>query len=124
MENRSLGKHIIAEFIGCPRDVLDNLNYLVDCLVEAAKRSGSEVVGVEYHKFKPQGVTAIVLVKESHLAIHTWPEHNYAALDIFTCGSTDPWKAYEYLVKMLKPKFVSVIELKRGLIMNFRGAII
>jgi len=75
------------------------------------------VCGEVFHKFSPHGVTGVVVVKESHISIHTWPEYGYASIDIFTCGNnSNPWKAYQYIVETLKPKRVQVIELKRGIL--------
>ena len=114
-ETRELGRHIIAEFMGCPQGILDDLELLKKVLIEAANRSGSQVVTNTFFKFKPQGVSGVVVIKESHISIHTWPEYGYAAVDIFTCGSTaDPWKAYEFLKEKLSPLHVSVLEVRRG----------
>ncbi|RLF17668.1 MAG: adenosylmethionine decarboxylase [Thermoprotei archaeon] len=112
---RELGRHIIAEFIGCPREILDDVELLRNLLIEAANRAGSQVVTETFFKFRPQGVSGVVVIKESHLSVHTWPEYGYAAIDIFTCGSNvDPWKAYGFLRERLKPSHVSVIEVRRG----------
>ncbi|MCD6509109.1 MAG: adenosylmethionine decarboxylase [Thermoprotei archaeon] len=122
MTGRELGRHIIAEFIGCPPSVLDDIEVLKEELVKAAEIAGATVLGDAFHKFKPYGVTGVVIVGESHLSIHTWPEYGYAALDIFTCGNhVDPWKAYEVLKEVLKPKYVSVMELRRGVDVGIRN---
>ncbi len=114
-ENRELGRHIIAEFLGCSSEVLNDIKALRKELIKAAERAGATIVEEAFHKFEPQGVSGIVIIGESHLSIHTWPEYGYAAVDIFTCGEyADPWKAYEELKSVLKPKYVSVMEVKRG----------
>ena len=114
-EERGLGKHLVADFLGCPAEVLDDIETLRELLLQAAEAAGSHVIGERAYKFSPQGASVVILVEESHLAIHTWPEYGYAAVDIFTCGAhTDPWRALEMLKKVLKPKCVSVMEIRRG----------
>ena len=84
-------------------------------LIEAAKKSGSQPLEVTIHKFSPQGITGVVLLAESHITIHTWPEINYLAIDIFTCGEkVMPHKALNYLKKEFQPKRVEIREIKRG----------
>ena len=74
-----------------------------------------QVVDVAFRKFEPYGVSGVVVISESHLAIHTWPEYGYAAIDLFTCGDkADPWKAFEYLLDYFKPKRITTMEIKRG----------
>ena len=112
---KGLGRHLIVEVWGVDAELLDDEARLRRMLVEAAKRAGGKIMGVLFHKFEPQGVTGVVAIAESHISIHTWPEYGYAAIDIFTCGShVDPWKAFEYSLKELKPKNVNVFEIKRG----------
>ncbi|RLG52572.1 MAG: S-adenosylmethionine decarboxylase proenzyme [Thermoproteota archaeon] len=114
---RNLGRHLILEFYGCPKELLDSIEYIRDALVKAAKEANATVLSNTFHKFNPQGITGVVVISESHLSIHTWPEYGYAAVDIFTCGDhTDPWAAYEILVRALKPRRVTVTEMKRGIL--------
>ncbi|MEM4449877.1 MAG: adenosylmethionine decarboxylase [Nitrososphaerota archaeon] len=89
-------------------------------LKEAAKAARVEVVGEYSKKFDgPGGVSAILIIKESHLSIHTWPEHGYAAIDIYTCGkSIDPWIALELIKEELQPETATIMEVKRGLMIN------
>jgi len=113
---KAIGRHIIVEAFGCSREVLDNPMLLRKTLIDAARKANMEICGEIFHEFNPQGVTGVVVVKESHLSIHTWPEFGYASIDIFTCGSySDPWKAYDCIIKALRPKSVQVMELKRGI---------
>jgi S-adenosylmethionine decarboxylase len=84
----ALGRHLLIELHECDRSALDDLDLVRDTLVEAAYRLGSTILDVSTHKFDPVGVTAIVMISESHLSVHTWPEHGYAAMDIFTCSKT------------------------------------
>ena len=84
-------------------------------LKEAAERAGGTVLDVTSHKFTPQGVTALALLSESHISIHTWPEHGYSAVDVFTCGShTNPQLACDFLKKSLECTGESVKVLERG----------
>jgi len=118
----NIGRHIIADFRGCSFSVLSDVKVLREELIKAAKTAGATVLGDVFHKFGDRGVTGIAIVGESHLSIHTWPEHGYVAVDIFTCGDhADPWKAYESLKKVLKPKYVGVMELKRGINFDVRN---
>lgn len=114
---KELGKHLIFELYNCDPTALDDTEKLEATLIRAAEEAGMKVCGSAFHKFNPHGVTGIVIVAESHLSIHTWPEYCYAALDIFTCGErSNPWKAYSEIAKVLKPKNVNVVEVKRGLL--------
>ena len=107
------GRHLIAELWGAKH--LDNPKLIEDVLVEAAKIAGATVLHSHIHTFDGGGgVTGVVLLSESHISIHTWPERDYAAIDIFMCGSCDPSKAEEYIVGKLLPKRVSSQTLRRG----------
>lgn len=77
-----------AELYGCDKDALDDVAQIQSLMLEAARVAGATVVSSQFHKFAPQGVSGVVLIAESHIAIHTWPERGYAALDLFTCGDT------------------------------------
>jgi S-adenosylmethionine decarboxylase len=115
----ALGRHLLLELKDCNEEALNDLDYLQKLLVAAAEESGATIVGKAFHQFSPQGVTGAVLIAESHILIHTWPEHNYAAVDIFTCGdSVKPEVAAERLIKELDAKNSTVIELKRGVLAN------
>ena len=112
---KSLGKHLLVEFYGCNKKKLNDLKFIEEAMTEAAKESKSTIVQVVFHKFSPHGVSGVVVVAESHLAIHTWPEHGYAAVDLFTCGEeTDPWAAFYYLSDKLEAKIRTTLELNRG----------
>lgn len=117
MDFKGLGRHLIVEVFGVNPKLLDDEEKLKEILIQSALEAGGKICGVLFHKFEPQGVTGLVLIAESHISIHTWPEHGYAAMDIFTCGSNvNPWKAFHYSVQELKPRNVNVVEVKRGLI--------
>lgn len=111
----ALAKHLLLELRECNREALDDLDFLKRTLHQAAHELGVTVLGDAFHRFEPQGVSGIVFVAESHLAIHTWPEHGYAAVDIFTCGdSFQPDSVAHFLIQQLGAKSPSAIELKRG----------
>lgn len=109
-----LGKHLIVELQGCDSRKLECAEEVERLLVEAAKSSGLTIMGVKSHFFNP-GTTSVVIVGESHLTIHTWPEYGYAAVDIFVCGDRDPLKALGVIVEGLKPRKVRALKLRRGL---------
>lgn len=111
-----MGRHFIFELFGCDGIILDDLAKIEGALVAGAEKAGVTVVGKVFHKFAPQGVTGVVIIAESHISIHTWPELGYAAVDIFTCSErTDPMKAFEVISALLKPSTTSVMEIKRGM---------
>lgn len=84
-------------------------------MVAAAKAAGATVLESVFHRFEPMGVSGVVVIAESHLAVHAWPEHRYAAVDLFTCGaSVDPWRACEFLRGALGAEVVRTKELRRG----------
>jgi S-adenosylmethionine decarboxylase len=112
----ALGRHLLLELKICNKEVLDDLNFLRECLNEAAVQSGATVVGESFYHFSPQGVSGVVNIAESHIAVHTWPEYGYAAVDVFTCGSdVDPEKAARLITEKLEAKSHSLIELRRGI---------
>ena len=97
-----LGRHLLVEYFDCNQAKLTDLAEVEGLMIQAATVSGATVIESTFHPFAPQGVSGVVIVKESHLTIHTWPELNYAAVDIFTCGNTaNPWKAFEFLKEQL-----------------------
>jgi S-adenosylmethionine decarboxylase len=84
---RPLGMHVLLDLWGVAPALLDDLESLAALLVGAAERGGARVVDARFNKFQPQGVSGVVVIAESHLALHTWPEHGLAAVDVFTCGN-------------------------------------
>jgi len=114
-QEKPLGVHCILELFGCPSELLDDLNFIERAIEEGSKAARSSLIHITSHKFSPQGVTAVGLLAESHLSVHTWPERNYAAVDIFTCGErTQPEHACELLVQLFQPKQYSLLVLSRG----------
>jgi len=113
----ALGKHLLLELKDCDKEVLNDLSFLKRVLLAAADEAGATVLGESFHQFNPHGVSGVVIIAESHLTIHTWPEYGYAAVDIFTCGgSVKPGRAAEILVGKLRAKDHSIIEMQRGLL--------
>ena len=117
----ALGRHLLLELRECDVALLDNLAYLENALVSAAIESGATVIDKSFHQFAPQGVSGVVLIAESHLSLHTWPEHAYAAVDIFTCGTTVKIEvAADALIRQLGSKDPSLLEVKRGILVRER----
>ena len=111
-----LGQHLIVEYTGCNCDILDNSEKLEKALCEAVRQAGATIVNTTFHRYNPQGVSGVVVIAESHMSIHTWPEYGYAAVDFFTCGDEcDPKLAHEYMEKALECSGADVKELKRGM---------
>lgn len=121
----TLGRHLLAEFYDCDPNVLNNVNLIERVMTEAADKAGATVVTKNFHHFSPYGVSGVVVIAESHLAIHTWPEHGYAAVDLFTCGdSVDPVVSYNYLREHFNAGTAFYSELKRGLLNHESGMLI
>jgi S-adenosylmethionine decarboxylase len=113
----ALGKHLLLELKDCNKEVLDDLDFLKNTLLTAATEAGAMVLEESFHRFNPQGVSGVVVIAESHLFIHTWPEHGYAAADIFTCGnSVQSGKAAEILIEKLGCKNHSTTNIQRGIL--------
>ena len=112
-----LGIQLMLELKQCNPQLLDDLPYIKDTLTLAADEVGAHVVGESFHQFDPHGVTGILAIAESHICIHTWPEHGYAAVDVFTCGTSfEPRRAAQILIERLESKESSLTELKRGIV--------
>jgi len=112
---KALGRHILVEFIGCSSEILNDVSIIEKEMVQGAQESGATVINSTFHHFSPYGVSGVVVIQESHLAIHTWPEFGYAAVDLFTCGDTvDPWISFDYLKQKFKAQQHSAIEMYRG----------
>lgn len=111
----ALGRHLLIELQDCNSEVLNDLAFIKEAMITAAVDCGAVVLGDSFHRFSPQGVSGVVVIAESHLSIHTWPEYGYAAVDIFTCGTVVvPEKAAETLIEKLESKNPSVTEIQRG----------
>lgn len=112
---KSLGWHILVEFIGCSSEILNDVGAVEKSMVDAAQEAGATVIQSSFHHFSPFGISGVVVIQESHLAIHTWPEYQYAAVDLFTCGeSVDPWVSFDLLKNAFKAQNHSAVEMHRG----------
>src|SRR5262249_2686547 len=110
---KAIGRHIILEMWGGQN--LDSVATAEDDLRDMVQAMEVMLLGLRVYPFSPIGVTGIAVVSESHLAIHTWPEHGYAAVDIFTCGEPrDPQAAVQVLHRLYDPERVGVMEINRG----------
>src|SRR5271165_5494564 len=110
------GTHIICELSGCDARTLTDVERVRSIMVAAAQEANAEILKTAFHRFQPQGVSGVVVIAESHLSIHTWPEAGYAAVDFYTCGDhTDPWRACEYAAQHLGAQTMLTTEVKRGI---------
>jgi len=115
----ALGRHLLIELFDCDPDVINNLEAVKGALVEAARRAQATIVDVVFHEFNPFGISGVVVIAESHLSIHTWPEYRYAAVDIFSCGDVlQPEVAASYLVEQFAAERTSIVEMQRGMFLN------
>ncbi|MBI4691803.1 MAG: S-adenosylmethionine decarboxylase proenzyme [Nitrospirae bacterium] len=113
----ALGKHLLIELKDCNPEILKDLEKVRNAMVSAAKRARATIIDVSFHEFSPFGISGMVVIAESHLSIHTWPEYGYAAVDIFTCGDIiKPEAAAQFLIEKFKCKNPSVVEMKRGIL--------
>ena len=106
---------MLVELRDCDANALDDLQNVESTLIDTARRIGATIIGYAFHQFSPQGVTGVVIIAESHICIHTWPEHNYAAVDIFTCGDTSRLdEATRHIAEAFRSQDLSVVTLQRG----------
>lgn len=113
----ALGTHLLVELRDCNPTILRNLEEVRDALVSAAKEAKATIIDISFHEFNPFGISGMVVIAESHLSIHTWPEYNYAAVDIFTCGDViKPEVAAASIIERFECKNPSMVEMKRGIL--------
>jgi S-adenosylmethionine decarboxylase len=121
MNIEQLGRHILVEYYNCDKEILKDHELIEKYMNEAARRSKATIVTSCFHQFNPWGVSGAVIIQESHLTIHTWPEYGYASVDLFTCGdSVNPWIGFNYLQDVLKAERSESIEIARGNIEKIR----
>jgi spermidine synthase len=108
------GQHLIIDAYECKEDILNNAVQLEELLTKAIDQLGMEILSTHFHSFSPQGVTGVIGISTSHFSIHTWPEHGYAALDLYTCGNQDIWPALNAILHKIQAKHTDVYELSRG----------
>jgi len=113
----ALGQHLLVELRDCNKQILNDIEQTRDFMIAAAKEAMATVIGAHFHEFSPHGISGVVIIAESHLSIHTWPEYAYAAVDVFTCGDVlQPSVAADYLIAKFQSTNPSVIEVKRGML--------
>jgi S-adenosylmethionine decarboxylase len=116
MNMDTMGRHVISELWGCNAEKLNDMKFIEETFVDAALRSGAEVREVAFHKFAPHGVSGVVIISESHLTIHSFPEHGYASVDVYTCGDRiDPNVAANFIAEALEAETRENVELPRGM---------
>lgn len=114
---KSLGRHVLLELWGCRRELLNDVARVQEILLEAAQRARCTIIDKVSHGFSPYGVSVVVLIAESHLSIHTWPEHDYAAVDIFTCGeSLQPEEVNSYFISEFGAVRHTTMDIPRGIL--------
>jgi len=112
---RSCGTHLIADLYGIDSEKLSDLHSIEDLLKRSALAAGARIVYSHFHPFGPgQGITGVVLLAESHISIHTWPETEFAAVDVFMCGNAEPRRALDLIRQSLAPASVKVQDITRG----------
>ncbi len=117
MKTEQLGRHILVEYYNCDENILNDHKLIEELMVTAAEKANATVVESVFHMFNPYGVSGAVVISESHLTIHTWPEYGYASVDLYTCGeSVNPWVAFDYLTEELKAEKSESTEVSRGMI--------
>lgn len=108
------GIHYLIDLQGCKPELLSNKQLLASTMEAAARDAGATVVETLLHQFNPHGLSGVVVIAESHLAVHTWPEHNYAAIDIFTCGNPEiAEQIYLNIKKQFLPKECKLSKIER-----------
>ncbi len=112
---KTLGRHVIAELFGCDAAAIDDVPGVHEAMLQSASAIGATVVASAFHRYAPEGVSGTLLIAESHLSIHTWPEHGYVAVDIFTCGGLDPRPGLNLLAHAFGATDSRMQEIVRGL---------
>ncbi len=121
---KALGQHLLIELHECDPGTLNDLSAIRQTMLDAARTVCATVIGITEHRFFPQGVTVVVVIAESHLSIHTWPEHCYAAVDVFTCGDgLQTSIVVDLLSERLGAGHVSAVEVQRGLVSEHGGRV-
>jgi len=110
----SLGHHLIVDLYGCNSEKMETVGPVKDIVIKAARAAGATIVDEKFHQFSPFGVTGILVLAESHLAVHTWPEIGYCAIDLFTCGKTDNPAALEVIKAGFEATECIAVEINRG----------
>jgi len=113
---KTIGRHIIAEFYGVAEELISKKDKVQNIIEEIVEKAELTKIGSVYKQFKPYGVTGIVLIAESHISVHTWPEYKLMNVDIFTCGSLEKAdKALQLFIEKFKPEKYRHHIIDRGL---------
>ena len=113
----ALGRHLLLELSGCPYTLLNDVDFIRKNILTAAEKAKVTVISDSFNRFNPQGISGMVIIAESHISIHTWPEYRYAAVDIFTCGdSAMPDRALGHIIEALRPEDHKIYVVKRGVL--------
>jgi S-adenosylmethionine decarboxylase proenzyme len=122
---KALGQQISVEYFKCSPEILNDVSAIKRAMRTAARLAGATIVQEAFHLFNPHGVSGVIVIAESHLAIHTWPEYGYAAVDLFTCGDdVNPARALDHLKQELQAQECTAIELKRGILQGQDSVIV
>lgn len=114
---KTLGWQLILELYECPHDLLNDPEHVSRIMSQAVHQSGATPIQPFFHQFAPQGVSGVIIISESHFAIHTWPEFGYAAIDVFTCGDDiDMEVAAQVLQKGFQAGKMQKMMLSRGML--------
>jgi len=111
-----LGIHYLAEFFDCDRARIDDAAYIEQIMIDATKLSGATMIRPFFHQFSPQGVSGVIVIAESHFAIHTWPEHCYTAVDLFSCSDFDYKAALNHIRTAIGARHYTVARVRRGIL--------
>ena len=112
---KALGRHLLIEYYECNAEILNDVALIEEVMTEAACRTGATIVDSIFHLFNPHGISGVVVIAESHMAIHTWPEYAFVAVDLFSCGEgLDPNQAVTYLGERFRARSQKVQEIPRG----------
>lgn len=110
-----LGRHILIDAWGCSSESMNDPKLVERAVLDSIREGGATLIDMVVHQFSPYGVTATAALAESHIAIHTWPEHGYFAADIFFCGDLDPNKGIPAILQTLGSTHHDVREITRGM---------
>lgn len=113
-----LGRHFLAEYYNCSSEILNDKSRIADIMTKAVEASKATIIKPFFHKFSPQGISGIIVIAESHLAIHTWPEYSFAAVDLFSCGDFDFTETLRFIRNNLAAENYSILSIKRGINVN------
>jgi len=114
--HQTIGHHYIVEASGCDSNIIGSVEKVQQILVKAAEISGAQVWSISFSRLPPHGVSGVVVISESHISTHTWPEYGYVALDIYTCGkNVDPEKAVVFAVEAFGSSTSHITEITRGI---------